>query len=331
MMKVVYVGNFGPAHSTESHVAQALEAIGVEVVREQEQKVDWSTLAERCRGATFFLWTSTHDYSPPSLYPAQRQFLADCPVPTVGYHLDIWWSLSREHRVREAPFFQVGLLVTADGGHDDRWVDAGINHRWMPPAVSEFECEPGVERGEFCSPVAFVGSWDGGYHAEHQHREQLVRWLQKRRPDCQFWPKPRQHAVRGEALRDLYASVGVVVGDSCFAGQIVNYHSDRIPETVGRGGFLLHPAVEGVTDGTLYTDGEHLRTWRVGDWEALHYLIDHYLAHPDEARQIARQGRRHVLEHHTYTVRMRQLVDLLRTEGLIAKPPGRSRKTPVAA
>jgi hypothetical protein len=277
-MRVVYVGNFGPSFSTESHVAQALEAIGVEVVREQEQKVDWSTLAERCRGATFFLWTSTHDYSPPSLYPAQRQFLADCPVPTVGYHLDIWWSLSREHRVREAPFFQVGLLVTADGGHDDRWVDAGINHRWMPPAVSEFECEPGVERGEFCSPVAFVGSWDGGYHAEHQHREQLVRWLQKRRPDCQFWPKPRQHAVRGEALRDLYASVGVV-----------------------------------------------------GDWEALHYLIDHYLAHPDEARQIARQGRRHVLEHHTYTVRMRQLVDLLRTEGLIAKPPGRSRKTPVAA
>jgi hypothetical protein len=316
-MRVVFVGNFGPAHSTETHLAQALEAIDVEVVREQENQVDWSTLAKRCTDANFFLWTSTHDYSPASVYPAQRQFLADCTIPIVGYHLDIWHGLGRAHRVNEAPFFKVGLLVTADGGHDAEWIDAGVNHRYMPPGVSEFECEPGTPRGEFRSPVAFVGSWDGGYHAEHQHRHQLVRWLQKNRPDCQFWPKPRKHAVRGDALRDLYASVGVVVGDSCFAGRIANYHSDRIPETLGRGGFLLHPAVPGVTDGTLYTDGEHLRTWRVGDWDALAYLIDHYTANPDEACKIAEQGRAHVLEHHTYTRRMEQLLDLLRAEGLL--------------
>jgi hypothetical protein len=187
----------------------------------------------------------------------------------------------------------------------------------MPPGVSEFECGGGTSRPELASPVAFVGSWQGGYHVEHAHRQQLVKWLQRNRQDCVFWPKLRQHAVRGEALRDLYASVDVLVGDSCFAGRIANYHSDRIPETLGRGGFLLHPAVEGVTDGTLYTDGEHLRTWRVGDWEALRYLIDHYTAHPDEARQIGEQGRRHVLENHTYTRRMGQLLELLIAEGLL--------------
>lgn len=325
-MRVVYVGNFGPAHSTESHVAQALEAVGVEVQREQENRVDWSTLAERCVGADWFLWTSTHDYSPAMLYPAQRQFLADCPIPTVGYHLDIWHGLKRAHRVNEAPFFKVNLLVTADGGHDAEWQAAGVNHHWMPPAVSEFECAPGHRRLEFTSPVAFVGSWQGGYHPEHEHRQQLVRWLERNRTDVQFWPKPGQSAVRGEALRDLYASVDVVVGDSCFAGKIARYHSDRIPETLGRGGFLLHPVVDGVTDGTLYTDQEHLRTWRVGDWDALKWLIDHYVAHPDEARSIARKGREHVLANHTYTHRMTALIDLLRAEGLIAKPRGRPRK-----
>lgn len=330
VLNVAYIGNFGPAHSTESHVAQALEAIGVNLTKHQEQKVDWGTLANETKGADFVLWTTTFDYAPPATYEAQRRFFAACEAPVVAYHLDVWFGLAREHRVRESPFFRTNLVVTADGGHDDRWVEAGINHRWMPPAVSEFECEPGIERGEFCSPVAFVGSWRGGYHPEHAHREQLIRWLERSRNDVQFWPKPGQNAVRGEALRDLYASVGVVVGDSCFAGRIRSYHSDRIPETIGRGGFLLHPAVDGVTDGTLYTDGEHLRTWRVGDWEALRYLIDHYLANPDEARRIARQGRQHVLANHTYTVRMRQLVDLLRVEGLIAKPPGRPKKTPVA-
>jgi spore maturation protein CgeB len=59
-------------------------------------------------------------------------------------------------------------------------------------------------------------------------------------------------------------------------------------------------------------------------------MIDYYHEHQDEATRIARQGRKHVLEHHTYTVRMRQLVDLLRAERLISRPPGRPRKAPVA-
>ncbi len=317
-MRVSYLGNFGPAHSTETHVAQALEAVGVEVVRHQENEVDWRKLAGQVKSSDFVLWTSTHDYAPPATYPQQQKFLSKCPIPVVGYHLDIWWDLAREHRLREAPFFNwTTLVVTADGGHDDRWAEAGINHRWMPPAVSEFECGGGTFRPELAAPVAFVGSWQGGYHPEHAHREQLVAWLRRNRRDCQFWPRRGEHAVRGERLRDLYASVGVVVGDSCFAGKIRNYHSDRIPETLGRGGFLLHPVVDGVTDGTLYTDGEHLRTWRAHDWDALGYLIDYYVEHPAEAKAIGEKGRAHVLANHTYTCRMRSLLDLLRAEGLL--------------
>jgi hypothetical protein len=232
----------------------------------------------------------------------------------VGFHLDIWWDLAREHRVREAPFFAADLVVTADGGHDDRWVEAGVNHRWMPPGVSEFECVPGKRRPEYTAPLAFVGSWQG-YHPEHPHRAQLVEFLASH--GCAFWPKKGHHAVRNEALRDLYASTTVNVGDSCFAGSVRRYLSDRVPETLGRGGFLLHPHVDGVTDGTLYTDGEHLRCWQAGDWAELGRLIGYYTANPDEARAIAEKGRAHVLEHHTYTVRMRQLLDLLKVEGLL--------------
>ena len=312
-MKVLYVGNFSVAHSTESHVGQALEANGVTVDRRQENQVDWTSLARDLGDADFVLWTTTNDYAPPRTYGAQRGFLHDCEVPVVSYHLDIWWELSRQHLIYEAPFFRTDLVVTADGGHDEMWKAAGVNHRWMPPGVSEFECGGGTPRDEYRSPVAFVGSWNGSYHREHRHRGELVAWLQRNRDDCTFWPRPGEHAIRNEPLRDLYASVDVFVGDSCFAGRIANYHSDRIPECLGRGGFLLHPVVDGVTDGSLYSDGEHLRTWRTGDWEALRYLLDHYTEHPEEARAIAEKGRAHVLQHHTYTVRMRELLALVAT------------------
>lgn len=314
-MLVHYVGNFGPSHSTESHVAQALEAIGVTVVREQENEVDWATLAGRVAAADFCLWTTTYDYAPPRTFDAQRKFLANVDVPVVGFHLDRWWGLNRENRVHESPFFRSVLVVTADGGHDREWVDAGVNHRWMPPGVSEFECGGGTFREELASPVAFVGSWQGGYHQEWGHRDQLVSFLQRHKGACAFWPRRGEHAVRGERLRDLYASVGVFVGDSCLAGGVSNYWSDRVPEALGRGGFLLHPTVDGLGD--HFTDGEHLRTWRAFDWDALAWLIDYYVANPDEAQAIGRAGREHVLKTATYTVRMRQLVDLLHAEGIL--------------
>ena len=50
-MRIVYVGNFGPSFSTESHVALSLESLGHTVVRQQENEVDWSTLAEQTERA----------------------------------------------------------------------------------------------------------------------------------------------------------------------------------------------------------------------------------------------------------------------------------------
>ena len=116
--------------------------------------------------------------------------------------------------------------------------------------------------------------------------------------------------MRGQELRDLYASVDVVVGDSCFAGSgLANYWSDRIPETLGRGGFLLHPMVPGLEQ--HFSIGDHLGCWNAGDWDQLGVDIEFFVKHTDRAREIATLGMLHVDQHHTYDVRMDQLVDLL--------------------
>ena len=314
-MRLAYVGNFEPTHSTENEVRKAWGALGAHVQPIQEQHADWSTLLDRVSGCDMLMWTRTADldHEPVDVkLTALRQF-EDAGIPTVAYHLDRWFGLHREDSVAREPFFRCSVVITADGGHQGRFEDLGVNHHWLPPAVSEFECSPGTPRDEFASDIAFVGSWQG-YHREWRHRPALVKCLQHTWPDrVRFWPAPGQPGVRGEALRDLYASVKVVVGDSCLSGGVTRYWSDRIPETIGRGAFLLHPNVVGLEE--HFTPGVHLDTWDVNDWSYLRDLVDHYLEDHVARETIADAGRSHVLEHHTYTVRMRQVCDIVLGEG----------------
>jgi hypothetical protein len=332
-MHIAYIGNFGPEHSTENDVARALENNGHEVHRFQEGEalaLEALTAEVRAGNYAFVLWTRTKGLADKVGDTAQYRLLhaAHRPaVPVVGYHLDRWWGLERSKQVWEDPFFQVDLLCTADGGHDDSWDMASVNHAWFPPAISERNCGIGTPRAEYESDIAFVGSWQGGYHREWKHRAELVAWLSRTYGDrVKFWPKHGQPAIRGDDLKDLYASVKVVVGDSCLVPKadstpMTHYCSDRIPETLGRGGVLVHPHVKGITDLYLYQWEYDL--W---NWASLKQTIDRIVSDEifddesvgytsrDEYRSLQVQ---HITERHTYEVRMRHLVNLLTERGML--------------
>jgi hypothetical protein len=247
-------------------------------------------------------------------------------IPIVSYHLDRWWGLDREEQVRTEPFFRTDLVCTPDGGAP--WDEIGVEHAWFPPAVLGSECELGTPRDEYRSELAFVGSWQHGYHAEWRHRPELVRFLRDRYGDrCRFWPRPNEHAVRGEDLRDLYASVEVIVGDSCLVpyatgDPVSGYCSDRVPETLGRGGCLIHPYALNVIgrqgEPGLWEDGLHLYAWPVGEWDDLAWHIDRLLDEPVIREGLREYGRAHTLQHHTYERRMVELEGLLVDRGLVA-------------
>lgn len=324
MSRVFYIGNFEPEHSTENHILQALGKLGHEVTMIQEgNRHGWAYLLGLLAAATVddharpevVMWTRTKSLSDeiePDLRRAVLEVAASINVPTVGYHLDRWWGLPRAVEIDDDPFFRCSLLVTADGGHDEQWTAAGVNHLWMPPAVSEFECQPGTFDEAYASDIAFVGSWTG-YHPEWwgeraRMLEHVRSWYGDR---FRCWPDPGQPAVRGRPLRDLYASVKVIVGDSCLVPgadglPVRRYWSDRVPETIGRGGLLIHPNVEGL-DEAFEAGEEGLLMWHLGDMDGLHGLIDFALERPDYAARMRERGRARVLEAHTYTVRMRQL------------------------
>lgn len=343
-LSVATIGNYEPPHSTENELAKALLACGhmVEPFQEGDRRA-WLRLQAKLEQGPrpdVIVWTRTAselNRIPVDLQERTVVLARQQGIPVVGYHLDIWWGLPRAVELTSVPYFSlVDVMCTADGGHQEEWASIGVEHRWFPPAVSEFECGPTPAIYEVHEPVAFVGAWQGGYHPESAHRHQLVQWL-KDRGGVEFWPRRGEPAVRGEPLRSLYRSVPILVGDSCDTDGRGYYCSDRIPETLGRGGFLMHPYTEGVTDGAMwcpsfryregrdpvehgpvtpmFTAGEHLACWHAGDWTELGWMIEWYEAHPERRAEIAHAGREHVLAHHTYTQRMRVLVEMLTMEG----------------
>ena len=323
-LTIGYIGNFRPDHSTENEVRRALEGLGHRVVQYQEDDAaSWEQLLGVPAELDLVLWTRTwHLPQFPQLEVLAA--LKAAGVGTIGFHLDRWWGLDREHQVRDEPFFRCALVVTADGdpGHGELFAQAGVNHLWMDPAVAEAECYRTAvyDRVFGARPVSFVGSWQQ-YHHEWGYRLELVNWLRRNyQGRLGLWPRNR--SVRGQELANLYGSTKVVVGDSCLAGGIRRYWSDRIPETLGRGGFLIHPNVEGLD--LSYTPGVHLATYDAGNWEQLHGLIDHYLKADDERLAIAQAGQAHVRDRHTYRHRMIQLIQEARQQGLVKSPRGRS-------
>lgn len=329
-MIVAYIGNFGPEHSTENHVARAFTTLGHTVYKYQEDDpLSWTRLRRwATRG-----WPRSSPHEAPGVVLRTRTWERDdfrahetvealkaAGIPTIAFHLDRWFGLRREHEVAEQAMFRCDLVVTADGGHDAEFAALGVNHVWLPPAVSERECLRGTEnpRHDLDGKIVFVGS-TGGYHDEWPWRMELIEWLRATFGDRFVEvPGPGKPAIRGQGLVDIYAANAVFVGDSCLAGGATRYWSDRIPETLGRRGLLVHPNVEGLDE--HFTPGEHLVTFEVGDFADLSVAIEEAetLLADGDAAKIRDAARVHVLDHHTYEVRVQQIIDLARQRGLLS-------------
>lgn len=307
-MRVCYVGNFRHPWCTEVHVSKSLQALGHTVLELQEDRLDWRELPTVAADAHLVLWTRTWAVELEAALQAIHR-LRDQRVPIVSYHLDRWWGLEREYQVHELPFFRTDLVVSPDGGSDDRWKAAGVEHLWLPPGVYAGECGPvAPNRQRWPHDVVFVGTVPYPHAEWGAYRQELVDRLAGhfgRR--FKVWPASRTQPVRGRQLQQLYATARVVVGDSCLAGDATRYWSDRVPETLGRGGLLVHPAVDGLDE--WYRYGDDLLVYEPGDFDSVVALAEQALASPEWAQQVRDHGRATVLGRDTYEHRMTRVLD----------------------
>ncbi len=309
-MRIAYRGNFRHPFCTEVHVAASLEALGHTVVRLQENETTWARCVEAGRRAHLFLWTKTWIVDPDGGHRALDELRA-AGIPSVSFHLDRYIGLDREAQIPEDPFWKTDFVFTADGGSQEKFESYGVNHRWLPPGVFGPECRIGRPSRKFPHPVVFVGSYPYPHAEWAPYREELIaRFRERFGTGFAVWPRGRP--IRNKELSDLYASAKVVVGDSCLVGNPSRYWSDRIPETVGRGGALIHPEVEGLDD--WYRHREHLVTYPVGDFDAALEQAEWLLANDEHRELIRRHGQETVLQRDTYEHRLRSVLQMVGVE-----------------
>lgn len=309
-MIVAYRGNFRHPWCTEVHVAASLEQLGHAVVRLQEDASSWAECVTAARTAHMFMWTRTWQVDPEGGHAALAEMAAE-GIPTVSFHLDRYIGLDREAQIPDDPFWRTSIVFTADGGNDAKFVEYGVNHRWLPPAVFGPECSIGRVSRKFPHDVVFVGS-NPYPHAEWRpYRDELIARV-RARFGAAFAVWPRGRPVRGQELSNLYASCKVVIGDSCLSGGATHYWSDRIPETLGRGAMLVHPEVEGLQ--RWYENERHLLTYPLGDFDELVRVVEWSLEEEAARERIRRAGQELVLGRDTYAHRMTTVLETVRSE-----------------
>ncbi len=301
--KVLYLGNFFADYLTETHMANSLEELGIEVVRINEKNCNEKKVRESAEGCDTVFYQRTFGM------PFDFTKLG---IRSVSYTLDLYFGLSREVGISGNPFWKADYVFTVDGGHEETFEKRGIKHHYLPAGVYGKECTVGTFREEFACDVAFVGTYH--YLKEWPYRRQLIDYLEKTYGSRfklfgdVISNKDPGHKVKvfSNDLNDVYASAKVVVCDSINSP---HYWSNRIYETLGRGGFAIHPKIEGLDKEFQY--GVHFVPYDYGDFEGLRQKIDYYLAHDAEREKIRKQGQEYVKNHKTFVQRAQQMIAII--------------------
>lgn len=320
-MHIQYVGNFTQRHCTENHLALTLEDMGHTVERVQEGQTsaeDFTRLVAETK-ADLFLFTRTWNNT--VTLEHLKQF-KQRGIPTASYHLDLYVGLKRESGLDDDPFWLTDYVFTPDGSMqaNDVFKAKGINHHYIKPAVYKGECYLAEPSQEFINDretdVVFIGGGDAEGkteqygHDEWPYRGKLIKWLQDTYGERFAKYGYPQETIRNELLNYQLAVSKVVVGDSlCLNFDHPYYWSDRVYETMGRGGFIIHPFIEGMDE--EFTQGKNIVFYKYGDFDQLRSYIDYYIGDNEEREKIRLAGHEYVKANCTYHNRLAQALEIV--------------------
>lgn len=293
-MKIAIVGKFKRLHD-EEYIARSFEQLGHQVMRIEQSKhwFDMKGMLERFH-PEMLLYTKWN--RPVQLAPTIGLLRRE-GCKTVCWLFDLYFGYARENQVRVQPFFQSDYVFTTDGGHNPDFVNAGVNHQCVRQGIVKEECYVDQNLSHDYD-VIFVGS-ENPYYTE---RTKLMYELRERY-NFEWFGRKDTNEVRNIELNQLYSRAKIVIGDSYYSP---HYWSNRIAETLGRGGFLIHQDVPGLRE--EYPD---LVTYKKGDIKDLYEKIDYYLSHEDERQEIIRKNFELVRDRYTMDKKCEELLQWL--------------------
>ena len=193
-----------------------------------------------------------------------------------------------------------------------------------------FACDPDFqkpvkltdeERQKYGYDVCFVGS---GHIEIYPYRIKFLESLTDLNINMGMWgpgwetlptTSPLRRVISGGPLRTTawvkLFSASKIIFHSHYqdpSGVYPNYQTNpRVFEALACGAFLLVDDQRDVRE--LFKDGEHLVIYK--DIEDLRAKVSYYLKNDDERKRIAENGRREVLEKHTYRHRVKAILDIV--------------------
>jgi len=173
LAKIVFLGNFEVPYSSENHHAKSLESLGHTVEKMQEKKATSEQILKQALRSNLFIWVHTHRWNTPGSMPMDEVLikLKDAGIPTMTYHLDLWFGIERQKDLENDNFYKtIGHFFTVDKLMAD-WFNENteVKGHFIPAGVYDKECyvHSDYDKHGFEHDVIFVGS--RGYHHEHKY------------------------------------------------------------------------------------------------------------------------------------------------------------------
>ena len=294
-MKISYIGKFIRLHD-EEYIARSFEALGHQVIR-IPQSSSHQDIVNILKVHTPDILLYAKWNCPPEVKPTIVQ-LQRAGMKTVCWLFDLYFGYHREYIIRNSQFFKSDFVFTTDGGHNPQFTQCGIKHHCVRQGIYKDECVMFDEVDK--SGIVFVGSSNPLY----PERQEIMAMLKDVYGDHFTWyGRKDTNEIRGMDLNKLYAKTKIVIGDAVFSP---HYWSNRVVETLGRGGFMIHPEVPGIAQEYPY-----LVLYRRGDMGDLRKKIDYYLTHNKEREEIRRKNFEFVRDRYTTEKKCLELLQWL--------------------
>tara|TARA_R110001592_G_scaffold335117_1_gene619708 strand:- start:6914 stop:7894 length:981 start_codon:yes stop_codon:yes gene_type:complete len=317
-MRIAFIARFNKIYDEEGK-ALSLEKLGHEVFRFDENTFNTDILFNNIN-SVLAVNPDVVIYAKleiPNAGDIVKQF-KDNNILTVSWFPDYCfkWNIGLLKYNESCPISSADLLLIPDDTNKDKWRSLGINQQCVRQDIYDELCFIGTPIKNLNKEILFVGTVD---HPIYKHRIPLINFLEKTYGD-KFLHLGGNNSdeIRNSDLNDIIASVKVVIGDSLYNPQ---YWSNRIYETIGRGGFMLHSNIEGIDE--EYEIGKHFDVYNIYgenhwgrniDFNHLKSKIDYYLSNNIIRENIALEGMNFTKKNHTLMNRSKQVVDIITKE-----------------
>ena len=301
---IAFIGKFKRIHDEEGK-ARSLEYLGHTVYR-----FDEDTFNKVKENSLETLLSTTPDIVifTKLRVPNAENIIEQCRkrgITTVSWMPDLYFGLERQAHIEQAyPMFRADYVLSPDGGNDKNFKKYDVNHHCVRQGIDYWSTS--CEKREKNIDILFVGTC-GKNHGEP--RREMLHFLQDTYKDRFVWiGKSGPEEMRGENLSKIIQSSKIVIG-TCVLSDF--YWSNRVYETMGRGGFLLHPMIPGLNE--EIQDGKHFCSFEYGNMEDLKNKIDFYLSPENEENRekIRINGFEYVKKNHSLINRAKQVMEIL--------------------